>query len=49
MLRETDLLRVDVYKRQLGRLCEIMECQPGDLIEYLRADTSESNKQNCQG
>lgn len=32
----------------LGKLCEIMECQPGDLIEYLRTDTSESNKQNCQ-
>jgi putative transcriptional regulator len=38
-----------VTTETLGRLCEIMECQPGDLIEYLRADTSESNKQNCQG
>lgn len=37
-----------VTTETLGRLCEIMECQPGDLIEYLRADTGESNKQNCQ-
>ena len=31
-----------VTTETLGRLCEIMECQPGDLIEYLRADTGES-------
>ena len=38
-----------VTTETLGRLCEIMECQPGDLIEYLRADTSGSNKQDCRG
>lgn len=36
-----------VTTETLGKLCEIMECQPGDLIEYLRADKRESKEQDC--
>lgn len=38
-----------VTTETLGKLCEIMECQPGDLIEYLRADKREPKEQDCQG
>ena len=38
-----------VTTETLGKLCEIMDCQPGDLIEYLRTDKYESQVQDCQG
>lgn len=37
-----------VTTETLGKLCEIMDCQPGDLIEYLRTDKYESQVQDCQ-
>ena len=37
-----------VTTETLGKLCEIMDCQPGDLIEYLRTDKRESQVQDCQ-
>lgn len=37
-----------VTTETLGKLCEIMDCQPGDLIEYLRTDEHESQVQDCQ-
>ena len=37
-----------VTTETLGKLCEIMDCQPGDLIEYLRTDKNESQVQDCQ-
>ena len=38
-----------VTTETLGKLCEIMNCQPGDLIEYLRTDKHEPKVQGCQG
>ena len=38
-----------VTTETLGKLCEIMDCQPGDLIEYLRTDEHEAKVQDCQG
>ncbi len=33
-----------VYGNTLDKLCELLHCQPGDLLEYRNANQSDSNQ-----
>lgn len=35
-----------VTTETLGKLCEIMDCQPGDLIEYLKEEKAAAQEKN---
>ena len=35
-----------VTTETLGKLCEIMDCQPGDLIEYLKEEKAATQEKN---
>lgn len=33
----------DIDTRTIDKLCEVLNCQPGDILEYIPDNTSENN------